>query len=128
MRLAMTSSSVRDLSSVICGLIPKRCPSRPSIAQAMRGDGNPILEMAPLDSPCVQHGLPGMTKQAWRPLSFLQNKTHRAERAQFVGVDDDAALFDLQIIAHAFQHVAVRTHIFPHPLIAAEAVADEIRR
>src|SRR5262249_24101806 len=58
----------------------------------------------------------------------LQNKTHRAERAQFLRLDQHAAPLDAEVVAHAPQHVAVLADIFAHALVAAEAVADEVRR
>src|SRR3954471_24386926 len=58
----------------------------------------------------------------------LQNKPPRAERAEFMRVDQDAALLDAERVARASQDVAILTDIFPHALVAAEAIADEVRR
>src|SRR5579862_7872718 len=56
----------------------------------------------------------------------LQNKTHRAERAELVGIDQHPALLDAECVAMAAQEVTVGADIFPDALVAAEAVADEI--
>src|SRR5206468_12787627 len=50
----------------------------------------------------------------------LQNKTHRAERAQLMRVDQHAALLDAEGVARAAQHISIFAHIFAHALVAAE--------
>src|SRR5947209_4565944 len=55
-----------------------------------------------------------------------QDETHRAERAELVGVDEHTALLDAEAVADPAQDVAVAADIFADALVAAEAVADEI--
>src|SRR5262245_50357337 len=57
----------------------------------------------------------------------LENKTHRAERAELVCVDEHAALLDAEGIAGAPEHMPIGTDIFPDALVAPVAIADEIR-
>src|SRR5262249_34260585 len=57
-----------------------------------------------------------------------QNKTHRAERAQFMRIDQHAALLDPERVARTPQHIAILADIFAHALVAAKAIADEVRR
>src|SRR5262249_55194 len=77
---------------------------------------------SPLPVP-AKAGIAGTTER-----SPLQDKTHRAERAKLMCVDQHAALLDAKCIARAPQHIAIFADIFAHALVAAEAIADEVRR
>src|SRR5207237_5613859 len=55
-----------------------------------------------------------------------QDETHRAERAELVGIDEHAAFLDAEAVAGPAQDVAVAAHIFADALVAAETIADEI--
>src|SRR5262245_45665106 len=57
----------------------------------------------------------------------LENKTHRAERAELVRVDEHAALLDAEGIAGAPEHMPIGADIFSDAFVAPVAVADEIR-
>src|SRR3954469_18568652 len=55
-----------------------------------------------------------------------EDEAHRAEGAELVRVDEDAALLDAERIPGAFEDVAIRADIFPDTFIAPVAVADEV--
>src|SRR3954471_8321623 len=54
-----------------------------------------------------------------------EDEAPRAEGAELVRVDEDAALLDAEGIPGAFEDVAIRADIFPDAFIAPGAVTDE---
>src|SRR3954447_26606792 len=55
-----------------------------------------------------------------------EDEAHRAEGAELVRVDEDAALLDAERIPGASEDVAIRADIFPDAFIAPIAVANEV--
>src|SRR5215831_5188657 len=59
-------------------------------------------------------------------VDWSKNKTHRAEAAELVRVDQHAPLLDAKAVAGALEHITIDPDIFPDTLVAAVAVADEV--
>src|ERR1700751_5283929 len=61
------------------------------------------------------------------PIGGLQDEAHGAERAELMGVDENASLLDPETVTDPLEQVTVAADIFADALVAAEPVADEIR-
>src|SRR5579864_3944282 len=68
---------------------------------------------------------PGMTMER---VTTLQNKTHRPQQSQLLGIQNRPALGDLQPAALAPELVAVMADEHPGQIVDAVAVHDEVRR
>src|SRR5262245_40387641 len=118
MRLAVTSSSIRSSSlaigvSFLWGRHPEvRARSPLGCVRASKDDGHHRGRRPSRLAQAGEHLR--VTEREFGVCS--QNKTHRAERAELVRVDDHAALLDAEGIARALEDMAIATDVFPDAL------------